>query len=117
MGVLARADALCGQITSLRFGADAVIADDPAVVQEGEALTVGGGFVRLTQEGVRVGHVRVSGGGWGPKPPPGLGSDCVRMFGGLDHFAHFAVCGGIDCLDFTGLQSLADGGRVEGGAL
>ena len=71
MGVLARGDALRGQVAALRLGADAVIAHNPTVVQEGEALTVGGGFVALAEEGVKVGHVRISVGGWGPKPPPG----------------------------------------------
>ena len=71
MGVLARGDALGGQVAALRLGADAVVANHPAVVEECEALTVGGGLVALAEEGVKVGHVRISVGGWGPKPPPG----------------------------------------------
>jgi len=52
VSVLARGDALGGQVAALRLGANAVIANHPAVVEEGEALTVGGGFVALAEQGV-----------------------------------------------------------------
>ena len=117
MGVLARGDALGGQVAALRLGADAVIANHPAVVQEGEALTVGGGFVALAEEGVKVGHVRVSVVWLGAEAPAGLGRDGKGMLDGFDHITHFAVSGGINCYNIFVLQGFADSRRVEGGAL